>query len=131
MGAFSELRRAFTAADVRAYADLGGDDNKVHLDAAYAATTQFKAPIVHGMLTSSLIPTLFGAQATSPPPPPPPPLPLLSLLPLLPLLPLPLLFPPRTLSDPCDVPHSQSLPAPDYRLDLCQPVAALPPARLY
>jgi acyl dehydratase len=40
---------------------LAGDDNPLHLDAAYAATTPFRSPIVHGLLVSALIPTLFGA----------------------------------------------------------------------
>lgn len=33
----------------------------MHLDASYAATTQFQRPIVHGLLYASLIPTIFGA----------------------------------------------------------------------
>lgn len=40
---------------------MAGDDNPLHLDASYAATTPFRAPIVHGLLVAALIPTLFGA----------------------------------------------------------------------
>ncbi len=61
VGAWAELRRVVSAADVSAYAALLGDDNPLHLDAAFAATTQFKRPIAHGMFSTGLIPTIFGA----------------------------------------------------------------------
>ena len=61
VGAWAELRREVTAADVAAYAALLGDDNPLHLDAAFAATTPFKRPIAHGMFSTGLIPTIFGA----------------------------------------------------------------------
>jgi 3-hydroxybutyryl-CoA dehydratase len=49
--------REFTIgpAQVQAFADLIGDHNPVHLDAAYAATTAYKQPICHGMLVASYI----------------------------------------------------------------------------
>jgi acyl dehydratase len=47
---------------VQTFADLCGDHNPVHLDAAFAATTRFGAPIAHGMLYGSLIGTIFGAS---------------------------------------------------------------------
>jgi len=50
-----------TVGDVAAYAALLGDDNPLHLDATFAATTQFKRPIAHGMLSTGLIPTIFGS----------------------------------------------------------------------
>ncbi len=62
VGSFGELRKHITVADVEAYAGLLGDDNPVHLDAAYAAGTRFGRPIAHGMLAAGLIPTIFGAQ---------------------------------------------------------------------
>lgn len=40
---------------VQAFADLVGDHNAVHLDAAFAATTPYKQPICHGMLVASYI----------------------------------------------------------------------------
>lgn len=61
VGAFAELGKTFTPEEVHNFAALTGDDNPVHKDAAYAATTQFKRPIVHGLLYASLIPTIFGA----------------------------------------------------------------------
>jgi len=40
---------------VRAFADLVGDHNPVHLDADFARTTKYGGPICHGMLVASYI----------------------------------------------------------------------------
>ena len=40
---------------IRAFADLTGDANPVHLDDAYAAGTRFGRRIAHGMLAAGLI----------------------------------------------------------------------------
>jgi len=61
-GMHAELRRVVSAADVAAYAALLGDSNPLHVDAAFAARTQWKRPIAHGMLAAGLFPTLFGAS---------------------------------------------------------------------
>jgi 3-hydroxybutyryl-CoA dehydratase len=45
--------RVITDADVRAFAELTGDDNPMHVDAAYAATTPFGRTMAHGLLTLS------------------------------------------------------------------------------
>ena len=50
----------FSQAEVQAFANATGDKNPVHLDAAYAATTMFKKPIMHGMLSASLFSKVFG-----------------------------------------------------------------------
>lgn len=60
-GVYAELRHVVSAGDVSTYAGLLGDTNPVHTDAAFAATTPFKRPIAHGMLSAGLIPTIFGA----------------------------------------------------------------------
>jgi 3-hydroxybutyryl-CoA dehydratase len=62
VGAVGELVRAFDIDDVRAFAALAGDDNPLHLDAEFAASSRFGRRIVHGMLYGSLISTIFGAQ---------------------------------------------------------------------
>jgi 3-hydroxybutyryl-CoA dehydratase len=41
--------------DIRAFAELTGDRNPVHLDDEYAAGTRFGRRIAHGMLAASLI----------------------------------------------------------------------------
>lgn len=40
---------------IRAFAELTGDYNPVHLDDAYAAATRFKRRIAHGMIAAGLI----------------------------------------------------------------------------
>src|SRR5512147_2081652 len=40
---------------IRAFANLTGDSNPVHLDDAYAATTPFGRRIAHGMIAAGLI----------------------------------------------------------------------------
>lgn len=65
---FSDLRvgdayafsRMLTEDDVQIFAKLSGDYNVLHLDAAFAAGTDFKHPIVHGMLAGSLFSALIG-----------------------------------------------------------------------
>lgn len=60
VGAKATRTKTFTADDVRGFAQISGDTNPVHLDEAYAATTRFGRPIVHGMLTASLISALLA-----------------------------------------------------------------------
>jgi 3-hydroxybutyryl-CoA dehydratase len=55
IGQSASRTKTITQADIRAFADVVGDHNPVHLDAEYAATTPFQKPIAHGMLVASLI----------------------------------------------------------------------------
>jgi 3-hydroxybutyryl-CoA dehydratase len=55
-----------TEATIAAFADLSGDRNPVHLDAAYAATTMFKERIAHGMLSAAYISAVFGMKLPGP-----------------------------------------------------------------
>jgi 3-hydroxybutyryl-CoA dehydratase len=66
IGQASELSRVVTDADIRGFATVSGDDNPVHLDAEYAATTQFKERIAHGILTASYISALIGTKLPGP-----------------------------------------------------------------
>ena len=61
-GMSARLTRRLDEEAVRTFAALTGDVNPVHLDATYAAETPFKRPIVHGMLTASLISAVLGTQ---------------------------------------------------------------------
>lgn len=45
---------------VRSFAELSGDKNPIHLDDEYAASTQFKKRIAHGMLVSSFFSTIIA-----------------------------------------------------------------------
>jgi len=62
IGDTASLSKTFTDEDVRAFAAISGDKNPVHLDEAYAAQTQFKKRIVHGMLTAGLISAILGTK---------------------------------------------------------------------
>lgn len=62
VGSVATLERTFTSADLAAFAALSGDDNPVHLDADYAATTRFGRPIVHGILVAGLVSALIGTE---------------------------------------------------------------------
>ena len=66
IGQTAELRRAVTAADIDAFAQVTGDANPVHLDEAYAAGTQFKGRIAHGMLSAGYISAVLGTELPGP-----------------------------------------------------------------
>lgn len=66
LGLEASFTRAVTDADIVTFADVTGDRNPVHLDPAYAATTPFKTPISHGMLTAGYISAVFGMQLPGP-----------------------------------------------------------------
>jgi acyl dehydratase len=51
---------------VAAFASLIGDENPIHLDEGFAATTRFGRCIVHGPLYSSLIGTVLGTMCPGP-----------------------------------------------------------------
>lgn len=53
-------RRIFTQADFNRFAALSGDDNPIHVDAAFAAQTRFGRPVAHGMLLYGVICGLLG-----------------------------------------------------------------------
>ena len=66
VGDAGELTRHFGREEVAAFARLIGDDNPIHLDEGYAATTPFGRCIVHGPLYSSLIGTVLGTICPGP-----------------------------------------------------------------
>src|SRR5439155_363366 len=45
---------------VRTFAELSGDWNPLHTDAAYAATTQYGRPILHGAFSAGLVSRMAG-----------------------------------------------------------------------
>ncbi len=56
LGDCAQLSRRFTKEDVQAFAVLTNDFNSIH----FQASQKFEKPIVHGLLYTSLIPTLFS-----------------------------------------------------------------------
>jgi 3-hydroxybutyryl-CoA dehydratase len=62
LGQSAEVSREVTDADVRAFAQVSGDDNPLHLDEAFASTTQFGGRIAHGMLCAGYISAVLGRR---------------------------------------------------------------------
>jgi 3-hydroxybutyryl-CoA dehydratase len=60
IGDVAEYSKTITDEDVRAFADVTGDHNPVHLDEEYASRTRFKRRVAHGMLTASLISSVLA-----------------------------------------------------------------------
>lgn len=54
-GDTASVTKTITDEDIRAFADLTGDHNPVHLDEEFARTTRFGRRIAHGMLSAGLI----------------------------------------------------------------------------
>ena len=52
----------FSQTDVIDFARVTGDNNPLHLDADFAATTPFKRPIIHGMLGASVFTKVLGTE---------------------------------------------------------------------
>lgn len=62
VGEKESLTHVITSGDIEKFVELTGDDNKLHVDKAFASTTTFKKPVVHGMLGASFISTLIGTR---------------------------------------------------------------------
>ena len=60
IGDTASLSKKITDADVRAFADLSGDHNPLHLDDAYAQSTRFGKRIAHGAFSLALISSVLG-----------------------------------------------------------------------
>ncbi len=65
-GMSESFSKTVTEVDIVLFADVTGDTNPVHLDAAFAAETIFKERIAHGMLSAGLISTVFGTKMPGP-----------------------------------------------------------------
>jgi|SRR6516225_4717383 3-hydroxybutyryl-CoA dehydratase len=48
------LRRTVTETDIVNFAGISGDFNPIHMDHVFAATTMFRRPIAHGILTLAM-----------------------------------------------------------------------------
>jgi 3-hydroxybutyryl-CoA dehydratase len=54
--------KQITDAVVRAFAELSGDFNPIHLDEEFAKQTQFGKRIAHGMISGALISAVLGNE---------------------------------------------------------------------
>lgn len=55
-----------TEQDLESFAKASGDTNPIHLNEEYAATTQFKQRIAHGMFSGGLISALLASELPGP-----------------------------------------------------------------
>lgn len=66
IGDTASMTKTFTRKDVHTFAEISGDKNPIHLDEEFAASTRFKKPLVHGILTSGMISALLGMKLPGP-----------------------------------------------------------------
>lgn len=66
VGATAQRLHTVTEADLQAFANVSGDHNPVHLDAAFAETTPFKGRIAHGMLSAAYISATIAGDLPGP-----------------------------------------------------------------
>ena len=66
LGQEASLSNTVSEAGIAAFAEVSGDKNPIHLDAAYAAGTMFKERIAHGMLSAAYISAVFGMKLPGP-----------------------------------------------------------------
>jgi 3-oxoacyl-[acyl-carrier protein] reductase len=62
VGDVEKIKHLVTRSDLQKFVELTGDDNKLHVDEAFASTTSYKKPVVHGMLGASFISTIIGTK---------------------------------------------------------------------
>lgn len=66
VGMSASFAKTITDADILMFAGVSGDTNPVHLNEQFGAATMFKGRIAHGMLSASLISTVFGTKLPGP-----------------------------------------------------------------
>ena len=66
IGDSASMQRQLTQQDIQLFAVMSGDINPAHLDADYAAATQFQGVIAHGMWGGALISAVLGTRLPGP-----------------------------------------------------------------
>lgn len=66
VGMSAVYSKTITDADILLFSGVSGDTNPLHLDHDFAAQTRFKSRIAHGMLSASLLSTIFGTKLPGP-----------------------------------------------------------------
>ena len=66
LGLTARVSKTITQADVTLFAGITGDFNPLHVDHAYAATTRFGQPVVHGALLAGLVSAVLGMPLPGP-----------------------------------------------------------------
>lgn len=62
VGQKASFAKTITDADVGDFARITGDNQRLHLDDAFAGKTRFKRRIAHGMLSAGLISAALGTR---------------------------------------------------------------------
>lgn len=66
VGQAETLSKTVASSDVIGFAQITGDRNPIHLSEHFAARTQFKKRIAHGLYTASLISAVLGTRLPGP-----------------------------------------------------------------
>lgn len=66
VGDMTETIHRVTEADIGDFSAVSGDDNPLHLDESFAATTPFKGRVAHGMLAGAYISAVLGTRLPGP-----------------------------------------------------------------
>ncbi|HYM32140.1 MAG TPA: MaoC family dehydratase [Candidatus Cybelea sp.] len=66
VGMSAVYSKTITEADILMFSGVSGDTNPLHLDQVFAENTVFKSRIAHGMLSASLLSTIFGTKLPGP-----------------------------------------------------------------
>jgi acyl dehydratase len=66
VGQTSSVQRVFRQSDFDRFAALSGDDNPIHVDAAFAARTKFGRTVAHGMYLYSVVSGVLGTRLPGP-----------------------------------------------------------------
>jgi 3-hydroxybutyryl-CoA dehydratase len=60
VGQRATFSKTITEADIKAFAQLSGDRNPLHLDDAFARRSRFGRPVAHGVLVAGVISAVLG-----------------------------------------------------------------------
>jgi 3-hydroxybutyryl-CoA dehydratase len=66
IGMAATFAKTITEADIVLFAAVSGDNNALHINAEYAATTIFETRIAHGMLSASVISAAIANKLPGP-----------------------------------------------------------------
>jgi len=66
VGMTATFAKTITEADIVLFAGVSGDNNAVHINEEFAATTPFKGRIAHGMLSASVISAAIANKLPAP-----------------------------------------------------------------
>ena len=66
VGQVASLVTVVDEARIRAFAEVSGDTNPMHLDPAFGGRTRFGGPVAHGMLSASFVSAVIGTRLPGP-----------------------------------------------------------------